>query len=62
MMSETLYSFIQRTLVAPEYKFQQGQQEFEKRLLAGEEKLRPMEMSWVVSPPLPSTRIREIIK
>lgn len=61
-MNETLYSFIQRTLVPQEYKRDKCRQAFELRLHANEEKLRPMEMSWVVSLPLPSTRIKDIIK
>ncbi len=60
-MSETLYEFIQRTLIPSEYRRRHSAKEFERKLLNGEGNLlAPMEMSYVVNPG--SIRIREILK
>lgn len=59
-MNETLYEFIQRTLIRQEYERKQGAMGLELRLLTGEEKIRPMEMSYVVNPG--AIRIKDIIK
>lgn len=61
-MNETLYNFISRTLIWPEYRNRNSARDYEFRLFSGEEKFKPMEMSYVVNQAIPMYRIKEIIK